>query len=215
MIAKTGFSTNDVYRPATNYIFCLALFDHLCAYILWHGCVVCREFRQLPDMAFDRRDRVSCLSSSSRPADHPLHGYSADCGNNFDELFNMVPTCPDSPLGNLAFRHPAACQLGINCRDPATDSVSTQQYRIVAAIDRAVDLHKLVVSQSAPNYQHSPVLVDDVSTAASELSTQDRSVTTTNTVPALISENLTSEICSRSPPYVIINVCYIHAFYEL
>ncbi len=78
-------------------------------------------------------------------------------------------------LGNLGCGRASTYSLGFNGRHSIPDSSATEQEWLVTAANRASDIHQLVATQSATNYQWSPLLVDDVFIAEGEFTTQRRS----------------------------------------
>lgn len=90
-------------------------------------------------------------------------------------------------MGNLARGRAATDYLDFNCRHSIPDSSATEQGWFVTAANRTSDIHQLVVTQSAANYQWFPFLMDDVFIAEGEFPTQRSSLT-----PAMQKDNQNS-----------------------
>jgi hypothetical protein len=80
-------------------------------------------------------------------------------------------------VGHTACGRPSTYCLDLNLRHSDTDPNALEHGWIVAAADRPTHIDKLLVAQSAANYQFFPFPLDDVVIAEFEQYTQRRSLT--------------------------------------
>lgn len=163
----SSFGNGDYANTHKN--FCLALFDYVRSGVLWDGGGLRGKLRQLPDLASDRGERVPCLSPSSRPSDHRLHGHSAALRDHINNSPPLVSTSIYSPVDGLAGYRVAAGRLGFHRHHSVADPGTIECGGLVAAANRPLARDQFLVSPSATHRQCISFFVDDVGFAAGEI----------------------------------------------